>query len=323
MASVWRVYRSLEDVPADLGPCAVTIGNFDGVHRGHQYLFQQVVNTARNNGWRAVVLTFDPHPTKVVAPAKAPRLLTTAEQKLALMQELGLDAALVLPFNDALAKQSPEQFIQEILVGRLHAKAVLVGDNFRFGYQQRGDTALLTRIGKEQDFTCQVVPAITYRGTCVSSSVVRQLVTDGRATRVARLLRRPYALEGEVVPGHGVGRQQTVPTLNLETAAEVLPHNGVYITRTQDLDDGRAWPSITNVGMRPTFSGDTRTIETFLLRPLCGPTPGRIRVALLRWVRPERRFDNPAALKEQILRDVGGAEAYFRRLAKFAPNARC
>ena len=162
-------------------------------------------------------------------------------------------------------------------------------------------------------FRVEVLPGLTLRRAMVSSSEIRRLVETGDVSRAGRLLERPFALEGDVVRGHGVGARQTVPTLNLSTPAEVLPATGVYITKTQELD-GRRWPSVTNVGYRPTFGGSELSIETFLLAPLEGPAPQRIRVAFLRRLRDENKFESPEQLKAQILRDVGRAQAYFRRV---------
>jgi riboflavin kinase / FMN adenylyltransferase len=294
------------------GPSAVTIGNFDGVHAGHRHIMQRVVALARENGWTAAVLTFDPHPAKVVAPDRAPKLLTTIEQRCELMRDAGIDRILVLPFTGEIAKLTPEKFVRQILVDEMQARAVLVGDNFRFGHRASGDTRLLCELGQTCGFTTEVVSGVCRHNRVVSSTEVRRLIEAGNVSLACRLLERPYALEGEVVGGHGIGSKQTVPTLNLDTQAEVLPATGVYVTRTQA--DQRVWQSITNVGFRPTFDGDRLTIETYLLSPLEGDTPKRIRVEFLHRVREERKFESPEALKAQILKDVERAQAYFRRI---------
>jgi riboflavin kinase/FMN adenylyltransferase len=259
------------------------------------------------------VLTFDPHPTRVVAPDRTPPLLTTPETRAALMREEGIEQVLILPFTRELAQLSPEDFVSRILVEALGARAVLVGDNFRFGHKHAGNVALLTELGHKLGFTVEIVPAITCRGRVVSSTGIRDLIRAGRVDLAARFLLHPYALEGEVVSGRGVGSKQTVPTLNLSTKAEVLPDMGVYITRTHG---GQVhWNSITNVGYRPTFGDSPElTIETFLLDPLAGAAPPHIRVEFLRRVRAERKFDSPEALRAQILKDVAAANRYFRRV---------
>jgi len=258
-------------------------------------------------------LTFDPHPTKLVAPARAPRLLTTPEQRARLLLDQSIDEVLILPFTPEIARLTPEEFVHEILSGKLGANTVLVGDNFRFGNRAAGDARTLEELGHKYGFSTEIIHAISWRGRVISSSEIRQSIEAGQVSLACRMLGRPYALEGRVVPGAGIGSKQTVPTLNLETKAEVLPKTGVYITRTHERNSPREWPSITNVGYRPTFNGHGLTIETFLLSALDGETPEEISVEFLRWVREERKFPSPEALKAQILQDVARANAYSRR----------
>jgi riboflavin kinase/FMN adenylyltransferase len=313
---MFRVYWSLSEIEPDRVPCALTIGNFDGVHEGHRRILHRVVELAREHGWTPAVLTFHPHPATIVAPSRAPRLLSTPEQRLALMKDAGIEQVFVLPFNHEFSQLTAHEFVKQILVDALHAKAVMVGANFRFGHRASGDTRLLEELGKEYGYTTEIVDGVELRGRLVSSSELRRLVDEGAVSMACRLLGRPYAVEGEVVPGHGIGSKQTVPTLNLDTKAEILPATGVYITRTTDLDAFRQWPSITNVGYRPTFDGDRLTVETFLLSPLEGDTPSHIRVEFLRRVREERKFDTPDALKTQIFKVVVRAKTYFRRTGR-------
>jgi len=310
-----QVFRSIEEARGRFGPCAVTIGNFDGTHIGHQELFREVALLANVHRWSPAVLTFDPHPAKVVAPERAPKRLSTHEERVETMRACGVDRVLILPFDAALAAVAPDAFVREILVGALGTKAVVVGDNFRFGHKHAGNIHLLADLGRELGFATHIEPAIRFRGVVVSSTEVRNAITSGRAGFAGRLLGRPYALSGRVVSGHGIGAKQTVPTLNLAAQNEVLPMAGVYITRTRDLDSERRWNSITNIGMRPTFDGNALTIETFLLSPFDGATPARIAVEVLRRVRDERKFESPEALKAQIFRDVARANAYHRRVA--------
>ncbi len=314
-----RVYHSLAEVPADFGPCALTIGNFDGVHLGHRRILRRVVAVAAEHGWKPSVLTFDPHPTRIVAPDRAPRLLTSPERRVELMREEQIKQVLILPFTREVAQLTPEEFARQLLVERLGVRAVLVGHNFHFGHRQAGNVTVLAELGRKLGFQAEVIPAVTCRGRVASSSGIREAILAGRVAVAARLLQHPYGLEGEVVKGHGVGAKQTVPTLNLATTAEVIPARGVYLTRTWDLEDGRAWNSITNVGYRPTFSSEHQlSIETFLLDPLEGETPHRLRVEFLCRVRDERKFDSPEALKAQIVKDAAVARNYFRRVKAWA-----
>ena len=313
-----KVYRSLEEAPADFGPSALTIGNFDGVHFGHRRILRRLAAIAREHGWKPSVLTFHPHPTRIVAPQRAPQLMTSVERRCELMREEGIEQVLILPFTRELALLSPEEFVRKLLVDRLGARAVLVGDNFRFGHRAAGNIRMLAELGQRLGFETEIVSAITCRGRVVSSSGIRELILAGRVSLAARLLQHPYELEGDVVSGRGVGSKETVPTLNLATAAELIPARGVYVTRTRDLSDGRRWNSITNIGYRPTFGNSEQlTIETFLLESLAGETPGNIGVEFLWRVRDERKFANAEALKAQILRDVGAAQRYFRRARKW------
>lgn len=294
---------------------ALTIGNFDGIHRGHKRLIHRVLELARIHGLVPTLLTFDPHPTRVVAPDRAPRLLTTLEQRQYLIRSEGIEHVEVLPFTTETARLTPREFVQRIVVERLGARAVVVGHNFRFGHKAAGDVSMLRQLGVEYGFETEVVDPVMWRGTLISSSEVRARIQGGDISRACRMLGRPYALQGTVVPGHGVGAKKTVPTLNLSTPAEVLPATGVYITRTFELNSQRRWQSVTNVGYRPTFGADDRlSIETFLLEPLEGDSPSSIRVELLKRLRDERKFDSPEALKTQILRDVNRTQAYFRKL---------
>jgi len=311
------IYRSLAELGPGFGPSVVTIGNFDGVHAGHRRILRRAVALSGELGAAATVLTFDPHPAKVVAPERAPRLLTTLEERAGLMFEEGIQRVVILPFDREFASLSPEEFVRDVVVERLQARAVLVGDNFRFGARQTGDVEVLQALGEVHGFRTEIIGGVRLRGQLVSSTAVRRLIEAGDVSRANRLLERPYSLAGEVTPGRGVGARQTVATLNLRTGAEVLPAIGVYITRTTDLaNPKRRWNSITNVGVRPTFGGGELSIETHLLDTLIPPTPARIRVEFWRRLREERKFESPEALKTQILSDAARARKYFRRLAR-------
>jgi riboflavin kinase/FMN adenylyltransferase len=316
-----RIYRSLDEVPADFGPSALSIGNFDGVHTGHRSILRRVKQIAAERGWKPSALMFDPHPARVVAPQRAPRLMTAPTRRASLMAAEGIEQVLILPFTAHIARLTPEQFARQIVTGRLGARAVLVGDNFRFGHDHAGNVDTLRELGNRLGFETEIVRAVTRRGRAVSSSAIRGLLESGRVALAARWLERPYALEGEVVAGRGIGSRQTVPTLNLSTTAELIPKTGVYVTRTHDLDTPRAWNSVTNVGYRPTFGDSTQlTIETFLLDPPAGETPRRISVEFLWRVREERKFPNPEALKARILRDAAAARCYFARTGRMVPR---
>jgi riboflavin kinase/FMN adenylyltransferase len=309
-----QVYFSLESAQERFGPCAVTIGNFDGVHLGHQALLKAACRHAREHRILPAALTFHPHPAVFVAPDRVPSLICSLEERIRLLNEAGAERILVLPFNEHLALFTPQEFVSRIIVKGLHAQAVFVGENFRFGHKQTGTTATLTDLGQVHDFAACFLPPVTFRGKLVSSSAVRHSIASGNVSLAGRLLGRCFSLEGDVVKGHGIGSQQTVPTLNIKPPAGQIIPRGVYVTKTLEPSTGRSWPSITNSGTRPTFDGAELTIETFLLAPLSGPTPEQIQVQFRRFVRAEQHFPDAASLKQQILRDVSRANTYWRRL---------
>jgi riboflavin kinase/FMN adenylyltransferase len=311
------VFWGFDHVPPDFGPCALTIGNFDGVHIGHQELMRRTAEIARAGGRKAAVLTFQPHPAKVIAPARAPKMICDFTRRAELMGAAGIEHVLVLPFTEELSRWTPEEFVVDLLVRKLGAKAIVMGDDFRFGHKQAGDRALLERLGREHGFDVVTVAPVEIRRQRVSSSLLREMAAAGRIARASRLLARPFELEGRVVSGHGIGSKQTVPTLNLAPDSEVLPRTGVYVTRTVELPEGRRWESITNLGVRPTFNGDALTIETYLLSPFEPPDPERIRVEFLWRIRDERKFASPEELKAQILRDARRAIQIHARLRRF------
>jgi riboflavin kinase/FMN adenylyltransferase len=298
---------------SELAPSAVTIGNFDGVHRGHREVFRRLVALSGECGAHPTVLTFDPHPACVVAPERAPRLLSTVQQRIEWINECGIEQVVVLRFNAAFARLTPEQFVERVLVEGAGARLVLVGENFRFGHGQASDKRCCESLARGSAFEWRWREGELPRPP-ISSTEVRRPVEGGKVSQAGRLLGRPYWLEGAVVAGRGVGRRQTVPTLNLGIEAEVLPAQGVYVTRTRDVDDGRAWRSVTNVGVRPTFGGDCVGIESFLLEGFEPPAPRRIRVEFCLRLREERRFEDAAALKAQILRDARRATTGGRQV---------
>jgi riboflavin kinase/FMN adenylyltransferase len=311
-----RVFRSAGEVPADFGPAVVTIGNFDGVHLGHREILRRVVAIGRERGLTATVLTFDPHPARVLAPERAPKLIATVSQRLRRFEAEGIEAVLLLPFSREFAKAGPEEFARDVLARTVHARVVMVGDDFRFGYRQAGNIETLRSLGQEHGFELKPMPQILCKGTRVSSTAIRGLIAAGKVTTACRMMRAPFALEGPVVQGYGIGTKQTVPTLNLAAENELIPGDGVYVTRTRDEASGEHWKSITNVGKRPTFEGTERTVETFLLDPPPPSAPARIEVSFLAFMRGERKFGSPVLLREQILRDVGAANRFHRRIAR-------
>jgi riboflavin kinase / FMN adenylyltransferase len=308
-----RTMLSADEWVAQLGAtrksAVITIGNFDGVHRGHQKILQGVVERAKKDGLLAAVLTFYPHPARVLRPDAAPGLLATLQQRLSACNKAGIDAALVMRFDAELAKISAEDFVHRFVVDAMRARAVLVGANFRFGHRQAGDVSLLTELGKQYGFELGVVPPLVEGGIVVSSTAIRQAVREGRLEEAQKLLGRPFALEGEIRAGTGQGRKLVVPTLNLATEQEVLPRMGVYATET--LVGGKVYRSATNVGVRPTFDGARLAIESHLLDFNETLTSGAMEVRFCTRLRDERKFSGPAELREQVLKDIEHAKVYF------------
>src|SRR6267143_1756549 len=256
----------------------LAIGNFDGIHLGHQAILRTTVERARALNAVSTALTFDPSPRKVLRPESAPLRLSTIPQRVEWFNVLGIEAAVVLPFTLELARLSPEEFVERILVRDLRVKAVLVGENFHFGHKQAGNVKLLKELGAKSGFEVVIIPPVVYRGEVVSSTIIRREVAEGDVSHAARLLGRPFALTGEVVGGTGTGRRFTFPTLNLAAEQELLPARGVYITRSCLEGQTRSHRSVTNIGLRPTFNGSSLSVETHLLDTELATAPKRIEV---------------------------------------------
>jgi riboflavin kinase/FMN adenylyltransferase len=309
-----KVFFSLEAARGQFGPCAISIGNFDGVHTGHKALLAVAQRYASNLRVSPAVLTFHPHPAVFVAPDRVPEMICGLEERVSRLRAAGAERIMVLPFNNDLARLTAEEFVAKIVVAGLQAKAVFVGENFRFGYQRGGDSETLERLGHQYGFTAHFIKPVMLRGQMVSSSLIREYLGQGKVSLAGRMLGRCFSLEGGVVAGHGIGSRQTVPTLNLRVAPGLLAPRGVYVTETFEPSTGRRWPSITNAGYRPTFGGDELTVETFLLSPLEAHAPEHIQVHFRRRLREERQFPDAEALKTQIFKDVARAKNYWHRV---------
>ncbi len=295
----------------------LAIGNFDGIHLGHQAILRAVVERAGQLNVVATVLTFEPLPAKILRPESAPPRISTNSQRMLWFASAGLEAAVVLPFTHDLARLSPQEFVDQILVRDLHVRAVLVGENFRFGHKQIGDVKCLRELGASRGFEIVIIPPVVYDGKVVSSSVIRREIAAGSVTHAARLLGRPFALTGKVVTGTGTGRRFTFPTLNLAPEQELLPARGVYITRALIEGETRSHRSVTNIGIRPTFNGSALGVETHVLDSLGELTPERIEVHFWKRLREEKKFSGPEELRAQIARDIAGANKFFDRLRRF------
>jgi riboflavin kinase/FMN adenylyltransferase len=309
-----QIVRGYSALPRRLRSPVVAIGNFDGVHRGHAYLFQQARQLARSIAADAesVVLTFEPHPAKVLAPTFAPPLISTLARKLELIEQQGLDVTVVQPFDRAFAARSPIEFVDEVLVGGLGAKHVCVGHDFTFGRKREGTIGLLEELGRARGFGVTVVPAYSVDGIVCSSTKVREFVLEGRVDGAQLLLGRDPEVEGEVIRGDGRGRTIGVPTANVRPDNELLPKNGVY-AGWGEWDGGERAGAAINVGTNPTFvaAGHPVSIEAHLLgvdRDLYGK---RLRLGFMKRLRAEERFPSAEALIAQIRKDIEAARSLW------------
>jgi riboflavin kinase/FMN adenylyltransferase len=303
------VWHSLDEVPDDWGPSAVTIGVFDGVHRGHRVVVQRLIERARAAGARSVVVTFDPHPMTVVRPESAPLLLTTVDQRAVLLGELGVDAVCVLAFTAAFSQLSPEEFVQGVLCDRLHAVQVVVGENFRFGHRAAGDLALLERMGQRHGFTAEGVGLSGDGDAAWSSSYVRAEIAAGDVASAAQALSRPYSVEGVVVEGDRRGRGLGYPTANLAIPdAIAIPADGVYagwLAVHTTGSGGDRLPAAISVGTNPTFGGTRRRVEAYVLdRDDLELYGARSTVEFVERLRGQVRFDDVQALRDEMAADV-------------------
>jgi riboflavin kinase / FMN adenylyltransferase len=309
-----RVFHKLDEVPAGFGPSLVSVGNFDGIHRAHAHVLGEIVRRARESAAKAIAVTFEPHPARILRPDSGLKLLTPMGEKLRLLEATGIDAVLMLPFGRDLSLMTPRQFAERILRKKLHAREVHEGYNFRFGHKASGTVETLIELGRELGFEVKVYPEQKLRGEPVSSSHIRKLILDGRVSRARHLLARPFCILGAPGRGRGLGSKYTVPTINLARYEELVPKDGVYITCTRVGNE--RFESVTNVGNRPTFGADSFAIETHLLdfHPIDLEPESEVEICFLDRVRDEIKFPSVEALREQIARDVKKARRYFHLL---------
>jgi riboflavin kinase / FMN adenylyltransferase len=307
-----QVFRNPQELSRRLGPTVVSIGNFDGVHLGHRFILDHLRERAAALSSQSVAVTFDPHPLRMLRPETCPRLITPLETRLELLGNTGIDAVLVLPFTAQLARMRAAEFAETIIRDALGAVEVHEGANFRFGYKAEGGTAELIALGQRLGFDVVIRPACQVRGTVCSSSKIRELIAKGNLSTARALLGHGFFVDSTPAHGRGIGSTLTVPTINLASYAELLPANGVYVTRLRVA--GEWFDAVTNVGNRPTFGADSFSVESHLLnfRPMRLEEDTPLRLCFLRRIREERRWPSPEALKAQIQKDVRVAQRYLR-----------
>lgn len=310
-----QLFRQLAEVPPNFGPSIATIGNFDGVHRGHQWVLSEVVGRARSLGIASVAITFDPHPARVTRPESRQPLITPLDEKIKLLAATGVDALLILPFTAELSRTTARDFATTVLQNTLHVRELHEGESFRFGYQAEAGVESLEALGRELGFTVRVYAPRHLRHRAISSTTIRNLIAEGNVSQARALLGRPFSIQGTPASGRGYGTRYVVPTINLAPYDELLPANGVYIT-TLTVGAGpqaETFDAVTNVGTRPTFGAEALTVESHLLNfhsiELTEQTP--LTLTFLRRLRPEIHWPSPEALREQIGRDVRQAQRYF------------
>lgn len=311
MIATVPVYRSLAEIPSDFGPSVAAIGNFDGVHRGHQEILRAAAKEARERRMRSVAVTFDPHPAQVLYPKEAPKLLTFLPQRIELMARTGVDAIFVLPFNAELSRVTGRDFVRDILAGRLGVRGIHEGANFRFGHGAKAGVNELRAFGEEFGFNVHVHGAVRVHNLLISSSAVRSAITSGDVRRARWMLGRVFGVHSNPAKGRGVGTKLLVPTVNLAAYEGLLPDFGVYVTRLTVGE--RCFQAVTNVGNRPTFEGVGFGVETHILDfepvDLFDDTP--LYLEFLFRLRGEMKWPSTDALKAQILKDVSRAQRYF------------
>jgi riboflavin kinase / FMN adenylyltransferase len=309
-----QIFHKVEDIPASFGPALLSVGNFDGVHRAHARVLANIVSRAREQGRKSVAVTFEPHPVRILRPDSGLKLLTPTPEKLRLLRATGVDAVFLLPFTRDLSLVTPRDFAHDILKSKLQAREVHEGYNFHFGNKAAGDLNLLTEFGREMGFEVKAYPELRLRREPVSSTHIRRLLVEGRVSRARHLLARPFSILSTAGRGRGYGSKYTVPTINLSRYEELVPGDGVYVTRTRVGE--QCFDSVTNVGNRPTFGADSFAIETHLLNfhPIELNPETEVEIYFLQRLRDEIKFPSVEALREQIGKDVRKARRYFHLL---------
>lgn len=307
-----QIFRSLADIPPGFGPAVVSVGNFDGVHRGHRWILERVKERSRSLGALSVAVTFDPHPMCVLRPAQAPRLITPLATRLELLAATGIDAVVVLPFTPELASMSAAEFTQNVLRARLAAIEVHEGANFRFGHRAQAGVEELRESGRNLGFQVQVYGALHCRGMVISSSNIRSLIAAGDVSKARSLIGHAFFVQSTPARGRGIGGKLLVPTVNLAEYDELLPAFGVYVTCLRVA--GHIFEAVTNVGNRPTFGADSFAVESHILNfePIHLDDNTPLELTFLDRLREEKQWPSPAALHTQIIKDVAKARRYFR-----------
>ncbi|MDR2861146.1 MAG: bifunctional riboflavin kinase/FAD synthetase [Syntrophobacterales bacterium] len=313
-----KIFNSVEAITSDFHHAYITIGNFDGVHIGHRCIFKQVQSEARQAGAKAVVITFDPHPKMILHPERRPfYLIATVEEKMALLEEAGIDAVLLIPFSLDYAKITAQSFVHDILWQRLHVRKIFIGHDYTFGHGKEGNQKFLEEYGQSLGFSTSVINAVKMSGTIISSTLIRHCILDGDVRQAMAFLGRPYNIKGIVAKGYGRGNNLGFPTANLEPEKVLLPKEGVYAAWV--ILENRRFDAVLNIGCNPTFSNDHLTIEVHLLdfrEELYGKS---LQVYFVDRLRGEIKFTTPEALASQIGQDAALAKKLLNQASQNDP----
>ncbi len=307
-----NIIRDVTAIPHELVRPVVTIGNFDGIHLGHRELLNRVIKLSKEIIGTSVVVTFEPHPVQVLRPEKAPKRLTSLQEKIDILQSVGIDAVVCLNFTPEFAGQTADDFIEEVLYKRLGAKVIFLGNNYRFGKDRAGDIELLKRRGEVFNFVVYVVDQIEMDGHRISSSGIREHLSKGEVDKAARLLGRYYSIEGVVAPGHHRGTELGYPTANIYTVDETLPMDGIYAVRV--LHGSESLNGACYIGKQPTFAGDKIAVEVHLFDFNGVLYHEHLKIQFIKMIRGERKFDDRESLMRQIKDDVEKAKQLLRSI---------
>jgi riboflavin kinase / FMN adenylyltransferase len=308
-----KIYSGFRDWPS--GPrTAVTLGNFDGVHVGHQMILNRTVDLARSSQIPSVAVTFDPVPKKILQPETAPPLIQTLEQRLQKLERLGLEDVIVIKFNRPFAQKSPDEFVHEFLIERMKVKFFVVGEGFSFGHQKQGNLSLLRKMASRFDFEVHAIPEIREKGIRISSSQIRDYILQGNMEDACRFLGDPFTMVGIVAAGQQLGGKLGIPTANLITENEIMPVNGVYVCKA--ISSNVSYAAVTNIGIRPTFEGKKLTVEAHLLDFDGNLYGSRLELQFFHKLRDEKKFSGVDELKAQILEDIRQARSLTREDAQ-------
>jgi riboflavin kinase/FMN adenylyltransferase len=308
-----KIIKGIDEIPSEFRDAFVTIGNFDGIHLGHRLIFEQVIAAAKKEKGKALVITFDPHPKMLLHPERRPfYLITSLEEKIRLLDEIGIDAVILIPFSLEFAKTTAEAFIHDILWDKLHIRKIFIGHDYTFGRGKEGNEAYLVLHGSKLGFNVDVVNAFTIKGGIVSSTRIRNAILDGDVKTAAGLLGRPYNLSGPVVEGHRRGAGLGFPTANIDPEKVLVPARGVYAVIVEV--DGQRYQGVLNIGYNPTFADEKQSIEVHLLEFTGNIYGMTLEVLFIERIRNEVKFDGPDKLVAQILQDIDRARFILKPL---------